>query len=158
MNESTQTINSTPEEKGGRLFTQEQVNEIVCERLARQREQLADENEYKGKYEALKTELEGIKAAQAHQKKEAAYTALLKEAGVSEKRLATVLKMSAGVIDTLELDEHGKAVGADKMMEDIKSEWADFIETIEIRGGDTAFPPFNTDVHDTIADAFKPKI
>ena len=132
MNESTQTINSTPEEKGGRLFTQEQVNEIVCERLARQREQLADENEYKGKYEALKTELEGIKAAQAHQKKEAAYTALLKEAGVSEKRLATVLKMSAGVIDTLELDEHGKAVGADKMMEDIGKKLESLLKIMKV--------------------------
>ena len=38
MNENTQqTTNSTPEETGGKLFTQQQVNEIVRERLARER-------------------------------------------------------------------------------------------------------------------------
>lgn len=38
MNENTQqTTNSTPEEAGGRTFTQEEVNKIVSDRLARER-------------------------------------------------------------------------------------------------------------------------
>lgn len=158
MNENAQTINSTPEETGGRLFSQDEVNKIVSDRLAREREKLADDSTYRAKYEALKREYDGMKAAQAYQAKENAYRELLAKAGVSEKRVATVLKVSAAEIDALELDENGKAVGADKLMEAIKSEWADFIETIEVQGAETPFPPMNTSSYDGIAAAFKPKI
>lgn len=160
MNENTQTINSTPEATGGKLFTQEQVNQIVSDRLAREREKLADGNEYKAKYEAIKTELEGMKATQLHQQKEAAYRDLLAKANVSAKRVATVMKASATEVDALELDESGKAVDADKLIESIKTEWADFVETVEIKGADTPYPPFVTVTRpeDEIANAFKPKI
>lgn len=159
MNENAQTINSTPEETGGeKLFTQSQVNAIVSDRLAREREKLADSSEYKAQYEAVKKELESIKLAQTHQKKENAYRELLAKAGVTAKRVATVLKVSAAEIDALELDENGKVADADKLVEAIKTEWADFIETIEVQGAETPFPPMNTSSYDGIADAFKPKI
>lgn len=161
MNENTQTINSTPEGAGGeKLFTQSQVNAIVSDRLAREREKLADGSEYKAKYEAVQKELEGMKAAQLHQQKEAAYRDLLARASISEKRIAAVMKASASEIDAVELDESGKAVGADKLVEAIKTEWADFVETVEIKGADTPHPPIfsMTCPDDKIADAFKPKI
>lgn len=158
MNENAQTINSTPEAAGGKLFTQDEVNKIVSDRLAREREKLADDSSYRAKYEALKQEYDGMKAAQAHHAKENAYRELLAKAGVSEKRVATVLKVSAAEIGALELDENGKAVGADKLVKTIETEWADFVETIEIRGAETSFPPMNINDYDEIADAFKPKI
>ena len=161
MNENTQTINSTPEGAGGeKLFTQSQVNAIVSDRLAREREKLADGSEYKAKYEAVQKELEGMKAAQLHQQKEAAYRDLLARASISEKRIAAVMKASASEVDAVELDESGKAVGADKLVEAIKTEWADFVETVEIKGADTPHPPIfsMTCPDDKIADAFKPKI
>lgn len=155
-----QTTTPTPEGTGGKLFTQDEVNKIVSDRLAREREKLADGSEYKAKYEAVQKELEGMKAAQLHQQKEAAYRDLLARASISEKRIAAVMKASASEVDAVELDESGKAVGADKLVEAIKTEWADFVETVEIKGADTPHPPIfsMTCPDDKIADAFKPKI
>ena len=162
MNDNTQQQTTpTPEGPGGeKLFTQAQVNAIVSDRLAREREKLADEDSYRAKYEALSKELESMKAAQARQQKEDAYRALLKQAGVSEKRIATVVKASAAEIDALELDGSGGAVGADQLVDSIKSEWADFIPVTRTEGAPTPHPPVYgyTPSDDKIADAFKPKI
>ena len=100
---------------------------------------------WKMKYEAIKEEFEGYKTEQtekeSHAAKEKAYRALLQEAGVSEKRLESVLRVSD--VDSVELDEKGAIKGADKLTESIKSEWADFITTTETRGASTSNPPAN---------------
>jgi len=165
MSENTDTMNTqqqttqTPAETGGRMFSQDEVNRIVSDRLAREREKLADGSEYKAKYEAVKQELEGIKAAQTHQQKEAAYRDLLAKANISEKRVATVMKESTAEIDALQLDESGAVVGADKLVKDIQTEWADFVVHTVVRGADTCNPPANCGGSgDPIANAFKPKI
>lgn len=105
----------------------------------------AGKDAYKVKYEALKEEYEGYKTEQtkkeSHAAKEKAYRALLQEAGVSEKRLESVLRVSD--VDSVELDEKGTIKGADKLTESIKSEWADFITTTETRGASTSNPPAN---------------
>ena len=97
---------------------------------------------WKVKYEAIKEEFEGYKTEQiqkeSHAAKEKAYRALLQEAGVSEKRLESVLKVSD--IDSVELDDKGAIKGADKLTESIKSEWAEVITTTETRGGQTSNP------------------
>ena len=106
---------------------------------------------WKVKYEAIKEEFEGYKTEQtkkeSHAAKEKAYRALLQEAGVSEKRLESVLKVSD--VDSVELDEKGAIKGADKLAESIKSEWADFITTTETRGANTSNPPANRGVTPT---------
>ena len=105
----------------------------------------AGKDAYKVKYEALKEEYEGYKTEQtkkeSHAAKEKAYRALLQEAGVSEKRLESVLRVSD--VDSVELDDKGAIKGADKLTESIKSEWADFITTTETRGASTSNPPAN---------------
>ena len=63
--------------------------------------------------------------------KETAYRALLKEVGVSEKRIDTVLKVSD--IDGIELED-GKIKNADALTESVKKEWADFIEQPDNNG------------------------
>jgi len=159
MNENINQTTPTPEETGGRMFTQEEVNKIVSDRLAREREKLAGGSEYKAQYEAVKKELEGMKAAQLHQRKEAVYCDLLTKANITEKRIATVIKASAAEIDALELDESGTAVDADKLVEAIKEEWADFVVHTVTIGANTPNPPVNYGGgYDRIADAFKPKI
>ena len=84
---------------------------------------------YKVKYEAMKEEFESYKkdveTKETKAKKDAAYKALLKEAGVSEKRIDTVLKVSD--IDSLEFDEEGKVMNQKDLIKTIKSEWSDFI-------------------------------
>ena len=114
---------------------------------------------WKVKYEAIKEEFEGYKTEQtkkeSHAAKEKAYRALLQEAGVSEKRLESVLRVSD--VDSVELDEKGTIKGADKLTESIKSEWADFITTTETRGAQTSNPPANGGTKLTKDEIFKIK-
>ena len=104
---------------------------------------------WKGKYESAKQDLANLKADQAKKDtrtaKETAYRALLKEAGVSEKRIEAVLKVSD--VDGVELTDKGEIKGAEKLSASIKEEWADFIETTEVRGAVTPTPPANTGGH-----------
>lgn len=106
----------------------------------------AKKDSYKVKYEALKEDFEEYKSKQAKKDaraaKETAYRALLKEAGVSEKRIEAVLKVSD--VDGVELDDKGAIKGADKLTEAIKTEWADFIPVTHTEGAPTATPPANT--------------
>lgn len=98
---------------------------------------------YKVKYEALKEDFNKFKADQAkkeaHSAKESAYRALLKAAGISEKRVESVLRVSD--VDGLELDEKGAVKGAEQLTASLKEEWADFVETTEVLGAETPFPP-----------------
>lgn len=99
-------------------------------------------------YKTLKKEYDTYKADQeskeTYRAKEAAYRGILKSAGVPEKRIAGILKVSKETIDSLELDENGAAKNADKLAEDAKAEWADFIPTTVEKGAPTPTPPSNT--------------
>lgn len=102
-------------------------------------------NPYKVKYEAIKEEFENYKkditAKETKATKSEAYETLLKECGVSEKRIKAVLKVSD--IDGIELDEDGKIKDADTLKKSIKDEWADFIQTDGQQGAKTSNPPAN---------------
>lgn len=104
-----------------------------------------EKDPFKVKYEALKEEFDKYKAdidTKALQaKKEGAYRDLLKAAGVNEKRIEAVLKVSD--VDSIEFDDEGAVKGADKLTEAIKTEWADFITTTGVKGAQTANPPAN---------------
>lgn len=113
---------------------------------------------WKTKYQALKDDFEAYKGEQTKKEtrsaKEKAYRELLKQAGVSEKRLDAVLRVSD--VDSVELDEKGTIKDADKLTESIKSEWADFIGTTSIQGAQTATPPASTGGNGmTKADIYK---
>ena len=100
---------------------------------------------WKVKYDAIKEEYEAYKteqtAKEARTAKESAYRALLKKAGVAEKRIDAVLKVTD--LDGVELDKDGAVKDADKLTEAIKAEWADFISTTQTVGANTATPPAN---------------
>lgn len=97
------------------------------------------------KYDALKTEFDTYKTEVAAKETKSAksnkYKALLKECGISEKRLDTVIKCSD--IDSLELDDKGELKDAEKLTASIKSEWEDFIVSSGTQGAETSTPPFN---------------
>lgn len=108
------------------------------------------EDAWKVKYDAKTEELEalqkeydeyktGITAKETKEKKQEAYRALLKEIGISEKRLDAVLKVSD--VEKVELTEDGKIKDSDKLTEEIKGEWSDFIVKESTKGADTAKPP-----------------
>lgn len=109
-------------------------------------EGLDGKNPFEVKYNAIKEEFDQFKAeVQAKEttaKKTEAYKALLKEAGVAEKRIEAVLRVSD--IDGVKLDRDGKVEGADELLKAIKTEWADFIPTESTTGAATANPPKNT--------------
>jgi len=122
----------------------EQLPEVQKELAEVQKKIEAGEKDpYKVKYEAMKEDFEKYKADIEKQKttanKRDAYKALLKEAGVSEKRIEAVLKVSD--IESVELGEDGKIKDSDKLTETIKTDWADFIETTGEQGASTATPP-----------------
>ena len=97
---------------------------------------------WKVKYDAIKEEYENYKAdisaKETTRAKQAAYREVLKAAGVSDKRIDSIIRVSD--IDSVELDESGKIKEADKLTESIKNEWADFIVSTNTKGADTATP------------------
>lgn len=104
-----------------------------------------DDDSYKAKYEKEHADFEKYKADQTAKEtkasKTAAFRKLLKEAGVSEKRLDTVVRASAPDIDALELDEKGNIKDADKLTDNVKTEWADFVVKEQTEGAKTSNPP-----------------
>lgn len=98
---------------------------------------------FKVKYEAIKEEFTKFKnditAKETKAKKEEAYKALLKDAGVSEKRIDAILKVTD--LDKEALTEDGKFENASELKKSIKTEWADFIVTSGKQGADTPNPP-----------------
>lgn len=97
-------------------------------------------NTVKSEYDSFKadTETKAIKSA-----KETAYKQLLLDTGISEKRVASILKVTN--MDNVELDGDGKIKDAEKFAESIKSEWADFITTPGQKGADVSTPPTGED-------------
>ena len=106
---------------------------------------LEDAEKVSEKYKALQDEFNTYKADietnALRTKKENAYRELLKEAGVSEKRLDSILKVSS--VADLELDEDGKFKNSKDLVKNIKDEWSDFIVTVKEKGIDLANPPAN---------------
>lgn len=111
---------------------------------------------WKTKYDTLKTEYDNYKAdigkKETHSAKQNAYRELLKAAGVSEKRLDAVIKVSD--IDGVELDEKGKIKNAAEITKNVKAEWADFIVSTQQEGANTQNPPSNNGGK-TMADIYK---
>lgn len=106
-------------------------------------EEADGKDKWKVKYEALKEESDkykaGVEAEKTKQKKTDAYRELLKETGVSEKRISAVLRVSD--IDKLEFGDDGKLKDTDKLKQDIKTEWAEFIGQESKKGASTETPP-----------------
>lgn len=104
-----------------------------------------NENPFEKQFNDLKLEYENYKqeqeAKESTSKKRDAYRTLLKEAGVSEKRIDSVLKVTD--LNSIEFGSDGKIKDAKKLSDTIKTEWADFIVTEEKRGAQTSTPLSN---------------
>lgn len=102
-------------------------------------------DDYKKKYEdehsAFESYKSEISAKETKAAKERAFREILKAAKVSEKRIDTVVKASASVIDKIELDESGNAKNSDALKADAEKEWSDFIITETHRGAEVGKPP-----------------
>lgn len=104
-----------------------------------------DKDAYKVKYDALKEDFDNFKAdvkkKETTANKTAALQSLLKEIGISEKRIPAVLKISD--VESVELDENGSIKNKSKLADSLKSEWQDFIVMESKKGADEHNPPSN---------------
>lgn len=101
------------------------------------------DNPYKAQYDTLKDEFDQYKAdveAKAiHAKKKAAYKSILKEAGIIEKYIDSIARISD--IDSYELETDGKIKNHDSVLEAIKKDHADFVEVKKQEGAQKNNPP-----------------
>lgn len=142
----TETVNAIKEERdtlkadAGRVAELEKSLEAANKEIEdfKSGDWQAKYEKVKGEYDTYKTDVEtkAVKTA-----KETAYKQLLVDAGISEKRIGAILKVSD--IDGVKLDKDGKIEGADTLTENVKKEWADFIATETTKGADVAKPPAN---------------
>ena len=143
----TETVDGLKEERDRYKSSADRLTTVEKELNKLKDEAAKDDgnNPFEVKYKALKEEFEQFKsnaaAKETKAKKESAYRKLLKEAGISEKRIDSVLKVSD--IDSIEFDENGNIKGASELTKNIQSEWADFIVTSTIQGARIATPPAN---------------
>lgn len=114
---------------------------------------------YKEKYTSLKSEYDKYKAdvtaKETTEKKTALYKKLLKDVGVSEKRIDTVVKCDADVIKEIKLDDKGEIENANDLKSKAKESWADFIVSTQTHGTNAANPPSNTGGSMTKEDIMK---
>lgn len=101
---------------------------------------------FKVKYEALREEFNGYKADIAAKemtaKKTAVYRELLKEARIREKRRDAILRVT-DVDSKIEFDENGEVKSKAELIQDIRDEWSDFVDTDIVVGTVTPTPPTN---------------
>lgn len=106
------------------------------------------DNSYEDKYNKLKAEYEDYKTEQENKEikanKEKAFKGLLSEIGISEKRLNSVLKISD--LKDISLNKDGTIKDAEKLKDNLKEEWADFITKEDVKGAKVDVPPVQTKV------------
>lgn len=105
-----------------------------------------DGGEWREKYEKEHSDFETYKKDQeikdTQRKVKGAYLKLLKDTGIDEKRIDTVMR--GAELDNITLDKDGNIEGADKLQESIKNEWSAFIVSESKKGAGTETPPKNT--------------
>lgn len=108
-------------------------------------EDLSKDDAYKIKYEALKEDFDeykkNVETEKSNNSKAAAYKALLKEIGISDKRIEAVARLAE--LDKIKLDKDGKIEGSEDLKKSLSEEWADFITKDEKQGAGTSTPPGN---------------
>lgn len=108
-------------------------------------EDLSKDDAYKIKYEALKEDFDefkkGIETEKNNNHKKSAYKDLLKEIGVSEKRIDAITKLVE--LDKIKLDKDGNIEGSEDLKKSLSEEWSDFIVKNGEKGADTSTPPGN---------------
>ena len=87
-------------------------------------------------FEAYKAEVEKGKAETA---KKSAYRKLLEASGIDPKRIDAVMRVSD--VSTIEVGEDGNIVDADKLTEQIKTDWSDFVVSTGTVGQRVDTPP-----------------
>ena len=107
--------------------------------------QLAETEDYKGKYETVKADYDQFKSDVDGKEKKAqsdtAFKKWLLSQGYSEIGAGKIVKYGGY---TPEFDKDGNIKNADKLSESVKGEWGEYHGTTRVEGAKTATPPQNT--------------
>lgn len=103
--------------------------------LEKVKKDLADKTAELEKYKA------DVEAKETKAKKESAFRKLLKDAGISEKYINTVVKASPNEIETIAFDKDGNIKESDKLTASVKETWSDFVVTQQQSGAQVQNPP-----------------
>lgn len=107
-------------------------------------EMKANGGDWQRKYESVNEEFETFKkeqnAKEIRSQKDSAYRKLLKETGISEKRIDSIMKLTD--LESFELED-GQIKDSVKAIEGIKAEWGEFITQTDVQTPKTQTPPKN---------------
>lgn len=153
INAHTETVNALKEERDSYKSDAQKLKSIQTEfETLKESMKNDDKSPYKVKYEAKVEELENLQKEFDDYKtdvsnketlanKKNMYRQLLKDSGVVDKRIDSILKVTN--FDSFELDKDGGLKNKNDLVENIKSEWADFIGNVSEQGAKTPNPPTN---------------
>jgi hypothetical protein len=140
----TEVTDALKEERDKYKADAERLPDIE-KRLTEAEKKMEGDDPYKEKYEALQKEYEDYKADVSNKettaKKESAFRHVLKDIGIPDKRIDSVIKVSD--INGIELTEEG-IKDEETLKAKLKEEWSDFIATKSTEGVPSANPPSNT--------------
>ena len=154
MNLSDEQINTIIEEhtsikdnlKNQISDLQEKVNDY--DEIKRKYEDLSNDvkqNNWKDKFDEAKKQLEDykneIKNEKQTLKKKELYKELLKESGINDKQISSILEVTK--FDDINIDENNKLENAEELTNEIKSKWDGFIVKSAVTGINTENPPTN---------------
>lgn len=104
---------------------------------------LKGEGDYKARYEEEHKSFEAYKADVAKKenraKVEAEYRKLLADEKISAKRIDAVIRLTD--LDGMKLDKDGHLTDTDKLREDIRKDWSEYITETTERGAKVDTPP-----------------
>lgn len=104
-------------------------------------------DDWQKKYEEEHTKFEAYKTQQTEKDvlsaKRNAYTERLRAAGINEKRINGILKLTD--LHAIELSESGELKDSSAIDEAIKGEWAEFIPSEDTQGASVSTPPATND-------------
>lgn len=142
INAHVETVDALKEERDKFKTEAEKVGELEKENKTLKE---SNKEDFEAKYNELSKEYEAYKKDVSEKElnatKSQAYRKLLGEAGVSEKRIDAIMKVTS--LSDLELTKEGTFKNAEELSNSIKTEWSDFIETKKKIGAETAKPPAN---------------
>lgn len=138
------SIEALKEERDGYKVEAEKL-EAVQKELDDLRKTVNDDNGFEKKYNDIKKEFDDYKQAQDNAEKkrakEDAYRSMLKEIGIVDKRIDSIMRVTS--LDDIEMDKDGNIEGIEALKKTATEEWADFIGKPQQRGADENNPPAN---------------
>lgn len=141
IEQHVQTVSEIKEERD--KFKAEADELTAAKQRIAELEQADTGEDLQAKYEELEQEFNTYKTSveneKARSQREGLYRDLLKDSGVDEKRINSILKVTD--IDGLEINKDGSLKNVESLKSHIAEEWADFIATTATRGADTDTPP-----------------